>query len=113
MQQVAGEENVAEKLTQNVKSEVHEKHRADMGFSKETRREMVDEFLVLSLTCCQFCCPLLQRFFSFLPSRIGCSSSSRAKTLWKMRDAKERGDAYFDQTSEHKIVNREAVRQEL
>ena len=35
----------------------------------------------------------------------------RAKTL-KVR-AEERGDAYCDQTSEHKIVNRDAVRQEL
>ena len=37
------------------------------------------------------------------------SRSSRAKTLWKIRDAKERGDEYHDQTSEQKIVNRVAV----
>ena len=41
------------------------------------------------------------------------SEGSRARTLWKVRDAKERGDEYCDQTSEQKIVNREAVRQTL
>ena len=39
--------------------------------------------------------------------------SSRAKTMWKERDAKERCDAYRPQTSEQKVVDREAVRQEL
>ena len=76
VQQVAGDENVADILTKNVKSEVREKHRADMGFSKETRREMVDEFLVLSLTCCQFCCPWLQRFVCF-------SHQGLAATVWR------------------------------
>ena len=40
------------------------------------------------------------------------SGSSRAETLWKIRGAKERCDAYHDQTSQPKIVNRDAVRQE-
>ena len=40
------------------------------------------------------------------------SGSSRAKTLWNMRDAKERSVAHHDQTSEQKIVHRDAVRQE-
>ena len=31
------------------------------------------------------------------------SGSSRAKTLWKMRDAKERGDTYCDQSYATKI----------
>ena len=35
------------------------------------------------------------------------SGSSRAKTLRKVRDAKERGDEHYDQTSEHNIVNRD------
>ena len=35
MQSVAGEENVADILTKNVKSEVLEKHMAEMGFAKE------------------------------------------------------------------------------
>ena len=30
-----------------------------------------------------------------------------------MRDAKERSDACYDQTCAHKVVNRDAVRQEL
>ena len=37
----------------------------------------------------------------------------QCKTLWTMRHARERCDAYYDQTSEHKIVNRDAVRREL
>ena len=41
------------------------------------------------------------------------SGNSRVKTLWTARDAKERGDAYCDQTSDQSIVNRDAVRQEL
>ena len=41
------------------------------------------------------------------------SGSSRARTFWKIRGAKVRGDANYDQTSEQRIVNREAVRQEL
>ena len=35
------------------------------------------------------------------------SGSSRAKTQRKIRGGKERCDAYYDQTSEQKIVNRE------
>ena len=38
---------------------------------------------------------------------------SRAKTLCRARDAKERGDAYCDQTSEQKIVSRDVDRQDL
>ena len=38
---------------------------------------------------------------------------SRAKMLWKVRDAKERGDAYYDLTSAKKIESRNEVRQEL
>ena len=41
------------------------------------------------------------------------SGSSRARTLWKVRDAKERGDAYNDQTSEQKIVDRDAWNKHL
>ena len=41
------------------------------------------------------------------------SGSNRAKTHWKMRDAKERGDTNHDQTSEQKIAYRSAVRQAL
>ena len=37
----------------------------------------------------------------------------RAKAHWKIRDARERGDAHYDQTSEQHIVNRDAVRQDL
>ena len=37
----------------------------------------------------------------------------RDKRLWKIRDTKERCDAYCDQTSEQKIVNRETVRQDF
>ena len=37
------------------------------------------------------------------------SGSSSSKTLWKIRDAKGRCDAYHDQTSEQKIVNPDAV----
>ena len=40
------------------------------------------------------------------------SGSSRARTFWKIRDAKVRGDANCGQTSEQMIVNLEAVRQE-
>ena len=41
------------------------------------------------------------------------SGSSRARTLWKIRDAKDRGDECHDQTGEQEIVNRDAVREEL
>ena len=41
------------------------------------------------------------------------SGSSRAKTLWKVRDAKERGDAYYDQASEQTVVSGDAFRQEV
>ena len=52
----------------------------------------------------------------------GCSSSSwketgqssgnhGGKTLWKVRVAEEKGDAYNDQDCEQQIVSREAVRQ--
>ena len=43
------------------------------------------------------------------------SKWKQGKTLWKMRDAKERCDAHHDQTStsEQKIVNGDAVRQDL
>ena len=34
-----------------------------------------------------------------------------AKTLWKVREAEETGDAYYDQDSEQQIVGPEAVRQ--
>ena len=37
----------------------------------------------------------------------------RAKNQWKAEDGKEHGDAHHDQTSEQKIVNWDAVRQEL
>ena len=37
----------------------------------------------------------------------------RAKTHWKIRDARERGDAHCDQTSEQHIVNRDAFRDDL
>ena len=37
----------------------------------------------------------------------------KAKTLRKIRDAKERGDAYYDQTHATKIERREEVRPEL
>ena len=33
--------------------------------------------------------------------------------MWKVRDAKERSDACYDQTCAQKVVNRDAVRQEL
>ena len=39
-QKVAGEEHVADLLTKNVKSEVLEKHMAEIGFTKATRRGM-------------------------------------------------------------------------
>ena len=38
------------------------------------------------------------------------SGSSRAKTLWEMKDAKERGDAHFDQTYATKLERGEEVR---
>ena len=41
------------------------------------------------------------------------SGNGRDKTLWKVREAKENGDAYYDQTSEQQIVSRDADRQEL
>ena len=34
-------------------------------------------------------------------------------TLWKVNCAKGRGDEYRDQASEQKMVNRDAIRQEL
>ena len=37
----------------------------------------------------------------------------RAKMIWKVRDAKARGDAHYDQNSVYKIENRSEVRQEL
>ena len=40
-------------------------------------------------------------------------ASSTAKLLWKTSEVKARGVAYFDPTSEQKIVARDAVRQEL
>ena len=40
------------------------------------------------------------------------SGKSRAN-LWKVRDAKERGDAYCGGARERQIVNRDAVRQVL
>ena len=50
------------------------------------------------------------------------SGSSRAETPWKIRDARERvrkrerererGHAYYDQTSDQKIVNRDAFRRQ-
>ena len=43
VQKVASEENVADILTKNVKSEVPEKRMADMEFINVTRREMDDE----------------------------------------------------------------------
>ena len=39
--------------------------------------------------------------------------SSKAKMLWKMRDAKDRGDAYYGQIGDQKIVHPDVVRQEL
>ena len=39
VQNVAGEENVADILTKNVKSEVLEKHMAEMGFAKDKTRD--------------------------------------------------------------------------
>ena len=41
------------------------------------------------------------------------SGSSRGNTLWKVRDAKGRGDAYYDQASEQTIVDGDAVRQDV
>ena len=41
------------------------------------------------------------------------SGCSRAKTMWKVRDVKERDNFFPDQGSEQQIVNRCAVRQEL
>ena len=43
MQKVAGEEHVADILPKNVKSEVLEKHMADMGLTTTTGREMDDD----------------------------------------------------------------------
>ena len=43
MQTVAGEENVADMLTKNMKSEVLRKLMSEMGFTMATRREMGDE----------------------------------------------------------------------
>ena len=44
VQKVAGEENVADTLAKNVKSEVLERHVAELGFTEVTRREMDDQF---------------------------------------------------------------------
>ena len=41
------------------------------------------------------------------------SASRRVKTLWKVRDAEEKGCAYDDHDSERQIVSRDAVRQGL
>ena len=43
MQTVYGEENVADMLTKNVKSEMLRKLLSEMGSTKATRREMGDE----------------------------------------------------------------------
>ena len=41
------------------------------------------------------------------------SSTGKAKTLWKIREAKANGDAHYEQGSEGQIESRVAVRQAL
>ena len=40
-------------------------------------------------------------------------SWSISETLWQMSCAKQGGDEHYDPASEHKIINRDKVRQEL
>ena len=51
VQKVAHEENVADKLTKNVKSEVLEKHVAEMVFAKATKKGMNDELAGAQISC--------------------------------------------------------------
>ena len=39
------------------------------------------------------------------------STRGQAKTSWELREAKAKGDEYYDQDSERQIVSREAERQ--